>query len=412
MDRLSTKVVCNFYLFGVLHATRYGEFHATDLSELTHTAEAGIARVGAFGAVEIVANLMSVIRTERYGAATGLLYFEHSAEELVGIEVALEGPFLVEVALFGLADGTQVHEVDPVTEAPHHADEVMLACTAEGACAETESVGGVGHGIDKCLEIFCGGEHARQTEDGHRRVIGVDDHLDAGFVRYGADLGEEEDEVRTEAVGIYILITEQLLAELLECERLFATRQTHDHGAGKGLFLGFGHGSETCFGTGDLFSGVIGFGTLTTEDEEVEGDVGGFLEHESVGAVGEDVIEVRACPIEHGHEVIRDHVDAACTEVTQGLLVVIDILEVVAFLRLDMLMYGHGLDTGPGETSRFDEGFAFGDLFDSPHFAVRDMVEGGDDTGSACHLDVGEGDGVVGTVPTHGLNAKFHCFCF
>ena len=114
MDRLSTKVVCNFYLYGVLHATRYGEFHATDLGELAHTAEAGVARVGAFGAVEVVTDLVSVIGTKRDGTTTGLFYFEHRTEELVSVEVALEGPFLVEVALLGLADGTQVHEVDAI----------------------------------------------------------------------------------------------------------------------------------------------------------------------------------------------------------------------------------------------------------------------------------------------------------
>jgi hypothetical protein len=73
-----------------------------------------------------------------------------------------------------------------------------------------------------------------------------------------------------------------------------------------------------------------------------------------------------------------------------------------------MLMYRHRLDAGPGETSCFDERLAFGYLFDGPYLAVRDVVEGGDDTGGSCHFYVCESNGVVRAVPTHGLNAEIH----
>ena len=120
----------------VLHRTSDGGFHAADLSEFAHTAEAGIARVGAFAAVEVVTYAVSVVRTKRDGALALLLHFEHRAEELIGVEITFEGPFLIEIAFGSLGDCTEVDEIDSFAKPPHHTDEVMMSCASEGAGAE------------------------------------------------------------------------------------------------------------------------------------------------------------------------------------------------------------------------------------------------------------------------------------
>ena len=116
----------------VLQRTSDGGFHAADLSEFAHTTEAGVAGVGAFGAIEIIADTGSVIRTERYGTASLLFYFEHGSEELIGVEVSFEGPFLIEIAFGCLGDCTEVDEIDSFAKPPHHTDEVMMSCASEG----------------------------------------------------------------------------------------------------------------------------------------------------------------------------------------------------------------------------------------------------------------------------------------
>ena len=71
-------------------------------------------------------------------------------------------------------------------------------------------------------------------------------------------------------------------------------------------------------------------------------------------------------------------------------------------------MHRDTLHDRPSQAGFFDESFAFFYLFDAPHFAVGNVVQGGDDAGGAGLAYVLQADGVVGPVPTPGLFAEYH----
>ena len=198
------------------------------------------------------------------------------------------------------------------------------------------------------------------------------------------------------------------MLELLQREALFRAGQAGYHVADEFLLVFVGHLFEAGACLGLLFVGIVGFGAGAFQQEKVEGNEGGTFEAQGAAAVGQFVGQVGACPVEHGHEVVGDDVDAALGEVAQAFLVVVDVALEVARLRLDVLMYGHALHDGPREAHFLDHLLAFHDFFYSPHLAVGDVVQGIDDAGSSGLLDVPQADWVVRPVPAPGLFAKYH----
>ena len=180
--------------------------------------------------------------------AAALLHLEEGFHDVVHVYVALQVIGLVEVA-FGVALGAaQVDEVDAVGKACHQGGAVVGAAYAEGAGAEAEAVALVGHGVYQRLEVLATTHDARQAEDGHGRVVGMDDELDAHFIGHGADFAQEVDEVLAEAFGRDVLVAVQFVLELLQREALFRAGQSGYHVADEALLVLIGHLLEAGFG--------------------------------------------------------------------------------------------------------------------------------------------------------------------
>lgn len=236
----------------------------------------------------------------------------------------------------------------------------------------------------------------------------MDDQIDSCFVGHRTNFAEEVDQVAAQTLGVDALVAVEFMLELVERKRLFRARQSGNHRAREGVDLVIVHLLEACLGLADVFGCIIMLGTWTLEDEEVECHEGCHLEHQAMATVLEDIVEVGACPIEHRHKVVGHHVDATGSEVTDALLVVVDIQLEVAFLRLDMLVYGHALDACPRKACCLDGILAFHDFLHGPYLAVGDMVECGDDAGGSCLTNITKADGIVGSVPAHGLFTKMY----
>ena len=392
--------------YQLVNRFRNSHFQSAQFGQSAQAADARVAGVGLLA--QVVHHLVSVVGTHGDGDAAALLQFEEGLHHAVHVDVALQVVGLVEVSFSVALGGAQVHEVDTVGEAGHHGGAVVGAADAERTGAEAEAVAGVGHGVDERLEVFGTAHDAWQAQDGHGRVVGMDDELHAHFVGHGADFAQEVDEVPAQAFGRDVLVAVQFVLELLQREAFFRTGQASYHVADEFLLVFVGHLLEAGACLGLLFVGIVGFGAGAFQQEEVEGDEGGTFEAQGTAAVGQFVGQVGACPVEHGHEVVGDDVDAALGEVAQAFLVVVDVALKVACLRLDVLMYGHALYDGPREAYSLDHLLAFHNLFYRPHLAVGDVVQGIDDAGGSGLLDVPQADWVVRPVPAPGLFAKYH----
>ena len=192
---------------------RNTHLQSAKLGQSAQAADAGVAGIGLLA--EVVHHLMPVVGTHGDGHAAALLHLEEGFHDVVHVYVALQVIGLVEVA-FGVALGAaQVDEVDAVGKAGHQGGAVVGAAYAQGAGAEAESVALVGHGVYQRLEVLAATHDARQAEDGHGRVVGMDDELDAHFIGHGADFAQEVDEVLAEAFGRDVLVAVQFVLELL-----------------------------------------------------------------------------------------------------------------------------------------------------------------------------------------------------
>lgn len=127
------------------------------------------------------------------------------------------------------------------------------------------------------------------------------------------------------------------------------------------------------------------------------------VEREGLGPVGPGELEVRARPVDDGHEVVGDDVDAAGAQTPQRLLVVGDAVAPHR-LRAELhgLVHGHGLDDAPREPRGLDEGLALLDERRGPDLARGDL-QGRDDARAAGHFQRRQRHGVVRAHPAHGL---------
>ena len=125
-------------------------------------------------------------------------------------------------------------------------------------------------------------------------------------------------------------------------------------------------------------------------------------------AIGHLVGQVGACPVEDGHEVIGHDVHAALAEVQEALLVVVDVALEVARLRLNVLVNRHALHGCPTHSGILYHLLALENLLFCPDFAVRDVMQRGDDASGTRLPDVLQAYRVVGAIPTETLFAKYH----
>ena len=337
-----------------------------------------------------------------------LLNLQEGLHHLIHRYVALQVVRLVEVALGIALRAAQMDKVYAVPETAHHVGQVVLRAHAEGTRAQAESVGGTGHCIDERLEVVGRAQDAGQAQDGHGRVVGMDDQAYTCLFGRRTYLAQEIDEVLAQALGSDVLVAVQLLLELLQGEALLGTGQTGYHVAGNELYLGLVHLFEAGLGLGLLLGAVVLLGARTLQDEEVEGYEGSALEAQGTAPVGHFVSQIGARPVEHGHEVVGHHVYAALAQVDEALLVVVDVLLEFSRLCLDVLVYGHTLHSRPAEAGVFDRLLTLKDLFLGPYFAVGNVVQGGYNTCSTRLADILQADWVVGPIPAETLFTEKH----
>ena len=216
----------------------------------------------------------------------------------------------------------------------------------------------------------------------------MNDELHTHFVGYGADLAQEVDKILAETFGGNVFVAIQFVLELFQREAFFRAGQASYHVADEFLLVFFGHLLEAGTGFGLLFVGVFCFGTGAVQQEEIESYESGTFEAQGAAAVGQFISQVGACPVQHGHEIVSDDVYTAFCQVAQAFLVIVDVLLIVACLRLDVLMNGYTFDNRPREAYFFDHLLALHDFFYSPHLTVGDVVQGIDNAGSSGLLDI------------------------
>ena len=98
---------------------------------------------------------------------------------------------------------------------------------------------------------------------------------------------------------------------------------------------------------GELELGPLLTGTLALQDIDVEVSKLGIVEVEVGGTVGIVVEQIGAGPVEYGHEVIADAVDAFCREVAQTLLIDLDLVVAIRTAVFDGLYDGERLYDAP-----------------------------------------------------------------
>ena len=124
---------------------------------------------------------------------------------------------------------------------------------------------------------------------------------------------------------------------------------------------------------------------------------------EADGAVFLHIVKVGAEPIEDGHEVVADALNAEFAEVSDGLRIVGDEPIARGLAEFDILMHGDRLDDFHLEVCLFAQRFEAGDLVARPDFAHGDVVNGRDDARQIGDLpDVGKRDAVALPVPAEG----------
>ena len=268
---------------------------------------------------------------------------------------------LVEDAVGGVLDAPEVDGVDARTEAAGDAGEVVVEAGAEGAGAVAEAIGG---GVDERedrTQVGFGGDDAREPEDGERGIVGVDCEADAGGGGSGGDGGEEEPEMFAERGGVDGGVAGEHRAEAIEGEaEAHAGEEVEglldERVAARGV-----EGFPVIFCGGADGGRVVGRGAGAGEGEQIEGGEFCRIVEQGLGAVGQDVAEIGAHPVEHGHEVINDDVDAGGAETFEGDAVVFEVALEVAGAGFDRFGNGDTLDHAPREAGGGDLVAARGD---------------------------------------------------
>ena len=125
------------------------------------------------------------------------------------------------------------------------------------------------------------------------------------------------------------------------------------------------------------------------------------------------VEEVRPGPVEHGHEVVADAVDALGGKVAEGLLVHLDLLVPVGAAVFDGLHHGKRFHDAPPHAVTFDVFPEVADFLARPHLSEGDVVQRGHDPFHADLPQHRERDLVFLTEPSPGFfhdNNAFYRF--
>ncbi len=210
-------------------------------------------------------------------------------------------------------------------------------------------------------------QQAGQAEDIPGGIVHVDCHFDAGFLTGRHDTLQEILEVFPQLfLGDGRIVGKQLV-QLRHALRLPA---------------GEGHAVQ-------VFQNILGHLLIIVLD------TGLFIEQRG-RAVPYGVEQVGACPVENGHEIVGDDLDACRGKVAQGDIIVFDILVAGGTADLDIVMDVDRLDNIDIEARGFDNSLFLCDFFGFPDFAGLLMVQRPDDAGHAGNLpDLVEGNRIV-----------------
>ena len=148
---------------------------------------------------------------------------------------------------------------------------------------------------------------------------------------------------------------------------------------------------------------------LIKEDLRIDGIDDGLVVCKNGGAVVTRLCKVGSCPVEDGHEVVADHLDAFFTEVFQRLDVVFDVFVAGGKTDLDIVMNVDGFNAGDFEVLRFDRCLQRGDFLTRPELTGLLVVKGRDYADNAGNLaDLAQLDGVIAF--TEPSECHFHMY--
>ena len=156
-----------------------------------------------------------------------------------------------------------MYEVNAVTKLFHHTFQIVGTADTEGTGTETKAIALIRNSVNQCLEIGSTAHDTRQSKDGARGIIRMDNQLYTGFVGNRSDFLQEVNQVGTQLFRSDVFITIKLLLELFQCEALFRTGQSGNHVANEQLLVGIRHLLEAGFCFVFFFVGVVVFCTGT-----------------------------------------------------------------------------------------------------------------------------------------------------
>ena len=223
----------------------------------------------------------------------------------------------------------------------------------------------VGHGIEEPLDILFGADDAGQSENLDGGIVGMNAHVHAVFLASGHDGLQEVLHVGTQLclVDAFIEVEEfaelldRLSVALLEVARHESLRLDDDglhqcvvflgsHGLGQ-LVAFLQHVSAFAPSLGELELSPFLACTLALQDIDVEIGKLSVVEIQVRSAVWIVVEQVGTSPVQHGHEVVADAVDAFSRKVAQALLINLNLLVAVGTAVLDGLHHGQTLHHAP-----------------------------------------------------------------
>ena len=121
-----------------------------------------------------------------------------------------------EVAVVKTLDVADVGEGNAVVEITNHLREIVVRIRAERAAAQGQAIAGAVYHLYDSFEVGVIFDDARQAEDGKRRIVGVDAHLDTGSLSGRDDRFEEIFEVFAQIVFAYVFISVKEPVEMRE----------------------------------------------------------------------------------------------------------------------------------------------------------------------------------------------------
>ena len=315
----------------------------------------------------------------------GLQHFQDA-----GIAVAIPMGGFREVAVIKVLDVTDVGKSDAVAMLADDVGHVVVGVGVKAAGAKGQAVAGMVHHLQEAVNILLIDQQTGQAEDIPGGIVHVDGHLDAGLLAGGHQSFQEVLQVGPQLLMIHIGIGLKQLVQL-----------------GHALGLPAGEGHIVLLGE---VQDVLGHGVVVVLDHA-------FFVEQSGGAVADLVEEVGAGPVEDGHEVVADDLDAELGKVAHGLLVVFDQLIPGGQADLDVVVDVDGLYHVTVEAVGMELIHHFSDLALFPNFAWHLVVQSPDDAGDAGNLlDVIQADLIVAlAVPTethlHWHNNSSQRFC-